>query len=220
MGKIADTKNQLDITDNLSNSCVFAYARVSTKTQKADSQISDITAAYPNADIHQETCSGTVPALERPELSRLVDKLRKGDTLIVWWLDRLGRDYADVETLIRSLLNKGVTIKTINQNMVFNYTGDDLQDMTTNIQLTMITAMASAERKNRLASAEAGRQAIRQNPELWAKKFPGRKRNEAQTAEIIELLDSGLSIRKTAEKVGCNPSTVQRVKKLLAGGGD
>ena len=104
--------------------------------------------------------------------------------------------------------------------MGFNYTGDDLQDMTTNIQLTMITAMASAERKNRLASAEAGRQAIKKDPELWAKKFPGRQRNEVQTAEIIELLDSGLSIRKTAEKVGCNPSTVQRAKKLLAGGGD
>ena len=36
----------------------------------------------------------------------------------------------------------------------FTYSGNDMQDMTTNIKLTMITAMAEAKRKNRLASAE------------------------------------------------------------------
>ncbi len=81
--------------------------------------------------------------------------------LVVWWIDRLGRDYHDSETTIRELLKRGVTIKTINQNMTFAYSGNDMQDMTNNIQLTMITAMAAAERKNRLASAEAGRQAIK-----------------------------------------------------------
>ncbi|WP_239994328.1 recombinase family protein [Photobacterium phosphoreum] len=137
-------------------------------------------------------CSGTVPATKREQLSRLLDKLRKGDVLVVWWIDRLGRDYHDSEKTIRDLLNRGVTIKTINQDMTFAYTGNDMQDMTTNIQLTMITAMAAAERKNRLAYAKAGRQAIKQDPKLWAEKFSGRQRNNERTLKVIELLEQGL----------------------------
>ena len=193
---------------------IFAYVRVSTKAQTIDSQVSDIQKSYPGIEISTDVCSGTVPAIEREQLSRLLDKLRKDDVLIVWWIDRLGRDYRDSEKTIRDLLNRGVTIKTINQNMTFAYTGNDMQDMTTNIQLTMITAMAAAERKNRLASAEAGRQAIKQDPKLWAEKFSGRKRNDERTSKIIELLEQGLSVRKVAEAIGCNPSTVQRAKKV------
>lgn len=193
----------------------FAYTRVSTKSQTDDSQESDILNAYPDIEIFRDVCSGTIPANDRPQLRRLLDKLRHGDVLVVWWIDRLGRDYHDSEMVIRNLLKMGVSIRTINQNLVFEYTGDDIRDMTTNIQITMITAMAAAERKNRLASAEAGRQALRKNPEEWAKKFAGRKRNEERTAKIIELLDSGLSVRKVAEEVGVNPSTVQRAKKLI-----
>ncbi len=192
----------------------FAYVRVSTTTQTTDSQISDIQKSYPGIEISTDVCSGTVPATEREQLSRLLDKLRKDDVLVVWWIDRLGRDYHDSETTIRELLKRGVTIKTINQNMTFAYSGNDMQDMTTNIQLTMITAMAAAERKNRLASAEAGRQAIKQDPKLWAEKFSGRKPNMERKAKIIELLEQGLSVREVAMKVGCNPSTVQRAKKV------
>ncbi|PSV25367.1 recombinase family protein, partial [Photobacterium kishitanii] len=119
----------------------FAYVRVSTTTQTTDSQVSDIQKSYPDIEISTDVCSGTVPATEREQLSRLLDKLRKDDVLVVWWIDRLGRDYHDSETTIRELLNRGVTIKTINQNMTFAYSGNDMQDMTTNIQLTMITAM-------------------------------------------------------------------------------
>ena len=102
----------------------FAYVRVSTTTQTTDSQVTDILKAYPSIEISIDVCSGTVPAIEREQLSRLLDKLRKDDVLIVWWIDRLGRDYHDSETTIRELLNRGVTIKTINQNMTFAYSGN------------------------------------------------------------------------------------------------
>lgn len=194
----------------------FAYTRVSTQTQTDHSQESEILKSFPNIEIYRDVCSGTILANDRPQLSRLLDKLRKDDTLVVWWIDRLGRDYHDCETVIRDLLKTGITIKTINQNLTFEYTGKDMTDMITNIQITMITAMAAAERKNRLASAEAGRQAIKQNPDLWAEKFSGRKRDEERTSKIIELLNSGMSIRKIAAELECNPSTVQRTKKLMS----
>lgn len=192
----------------------FAYARVSTDVQNTDGQEADIASKYPKASITIEHgVSGTVPAKERPELARLLDKLRKGDTLVVWWIDRLGRDYHDAENVIRELLQKGVCIKTINQDMIFAYTGNDMQDMTTNIQITMVTAMAAAERKTRLASAEAARQTLRKDKKAWTEKFAGRKANTDNHSQIIKLLEEGNSIRKVAEMVGVNPSTVQRVKK-------
>ncbi len=194
---------------------VFAYVRVSTKEQKVDSQLSDISKLYPDAEITTEKVSGTVPAKERAGLSVLLGKLRKGDTLVVWWVDRLGRDYRDAESTIRELLDRGVWIKTINQGLTFSYSikDDDMQNMVTDIQITMLTAMAAAERKNRLASAEAGRQALKANPAKWAEKFQGRKANTKQHQRIIELLLEGKSIRGVAQELGCNASTVQRVKK-------
>ncbi|MGL1381397.1 helix-turn-helix domain-containing protein, partial [Vibrio parahaemolyticus] len=101
------------------------------------------------------------------------------------------------------------------QGLTFSYSNkdDDMQNMVTDIQITMLTAMAAAERKNRLASAEAGRQALKANPAKWAEKFQGRKANTKQHQRIIELLLEGKSIRGVAQELGCNASTVQRVKK-------
>ncbi|MCX8907539.1 recombinase family protein, partial [Vibrio parahaemolyticus] len=56
---------------NDSNSMVFAYVRVSTKEQNVDSQLSDISKLYPDAEITTEKVSGTVPAKERAGLSVL-----------------------------------------------------------------------------------------------------------------------------------------------------
>ena len=47
--------------------------------------------------------------------------------MMFWWIDRLGRDYHDSETTICDLLKRDITIKTINQNMVFAYRGNDMQ---------------------------------------------------------------------------------------------
>lgn len=201
----------------------FAYVRVSTKNQSTDSQTTDIQSSFPNAQFYTDfAVSGTVAAMERPELSKVLLQLRAGDELIVWWIDRLGRNYQEIENLIRELLQKGVTIRTINQNLTFVYTGEDLQDMTTNIQLTMITAMAAAERKNRLASAEAGRKALKQEGatnkkgQTWSEAFAGRKQNKELQNQIIELLTvQRMSVRKIAEALGCSPTTVQKVRKEI-----
>ena len=88
---------------------IFAYVRIST----IDSQVSDIQTSYSDIEISTDVCCGTVPAIEREQLNRLIDKLRKDDVLIVWWIDRLGRDYRDSETTIRDLLSRDVIIKII-----------------------------------------------------------------------------------------------------------
>ncbi len=196
-----------------------AYCRVSTKDQSLDSQKSVIEERYPEASILSEHgVSGTVPAGERPEFSKLLDTtmgLRSGDTLIVWWFDRIGRDYFDAKEVIQVLLKRGVIVKTINQSLTFNYEdGNTLQNMQTDMMLTMLAGMADNERQARLASAQAGRDAL--SSDEWKDKFKGKKANTEQHALILTELNNGLSIRKTAEKLGVGISTVQRVKKAAA----
>lgn len=66
----------------------FGYARVSTGDQDARLQHDALTAAGCYR-IFTDTASGSLES--RPELDKLLDQLRPGDTLVVWRLDRLGR---------------------------------------------------------------------------------------------------------------------------------
>lgn len=89
--------------------------------------------------------------------------------------------------MVRDLLKRGVTIKTINQTMTFKpFTGNPMEDMVVKTQLLMITAMAEAERMNRLQSAEDGRKAMR-NGALSKSGKHGRKLSKAvsQTSKNI-----------------------------------
>lgn len=73
----------------------FAYARVSTVEQTAENQIKEIDAAGFGIEAHQiitETVSGSVAIAQREGFTRLLDKMEKGDVLVVTKLDRLGRD--------------------------------------------------------------------------------------------------------------------------------
>jgi putative DNA-invertase from lambdoid prophage Rac len=59
--------------------------------------------------VADEGVSGVaVPLAERPQGRRLFDMLRRGDVLVVRWVDRLGRNYSDVCDNIREFMRRGV----------------------------------------------------------------------------------------------------------------
>jgi putative DNA-invertase from lambdoid prophage Rac len=57
---------------------------------------------------------------ERPQGRRLFDMLRSGETLMLRWVDRLGRNYADVCDTIREFLRRGVVIRTVINGLAFD----------------------------------------------------------------------------------------------------
>ena len=83
--------------------------------------------------------------LERPQVKRLFDILQSGDTLVVRWIDRLGRDYRDVSDTIRHFMREGVVIKTVINAMVFDgATTDPIQQAVRDALIAFMAAMAQA----------------------------------------------------------------------------
>ncbi len=62
----------------------------------------------------------TTRLADRPQGRRLFDILRRGDHLVVRWLDRLGRDYHDVSDTIREMMRRGVIVRTVIHGMTFD----------------------------------------------------------------------------------------------------
>ena len=103
----------------------FLYARVSTSDQTLDHQLTQAReAGFSIEDDHviaDNGVSGVATRLcEREQGKRLFDLLRRGDTLVVRWVDRLGRNYDDVVETIQRLMKKGVIIRTVINGFIFD----------------------------------------------------------------------------------------------------
>jgi len=92
----------------------FGYARVSTQDQKLDIQVGKLKAVGCE-EIYQEKASGGND--ERQQLNLLLSKLRKGDTLYVVRLDRLGRRMIKLINLINEFKSKGIQFVSLENNM-------------------------------------------------------------------------------------------------------
>ena len=125
------------------------YARVSTIEQTLKHQRDQAEQAGFVVDevIEDEGISGVQISLaERPNGKRLFDILRDGDVLVVRWIDRLGRNYDDIQTNIREFINRGVTIKTVINNMVFDAKPTDATAKAVrDAMLSFMSAMAEAQ---------------------------------------------------------------------------
>ncbi len=88
------------------------YARVSTGDQDHAMQREALTAAG-CVKIFSETASGALR--ERPELARLLEYLRPGDTLIVWKLDRLGRSIQHLIEVVTTLAERDIGFRSLTE---------------------------------------------------------------------------------------------------------
>jgi DNA invertase Pin-like site-specific DNA recombinase len=95
----------------------YGYARVSTQQQDLIRQV-DMLKEYNCTEILTEKISCT--KAERPELIRLKDKLRAGDTLVIESFSRLGRSTKDLLELFEYFENKGVNLISIKENFDTN----------------------------------------------------------------------------------------------------
>lgn len=93
---------------------LIGYARVSTVDQDPALQRDALKKAGCER-IYQETASGAKS--DRPELAKALDHMRKGDTLIVWKLDRLARSMKQLIETVGQLEAAGVKFRSITENV-------------------------------------------------------------------------------------------------------
>ena len=90
------------------------YARVSTQDQRPELQLDALTLSGCE-QIFNEKVSGK--DRNRPELETCLKVLRKGDTLVVWRLDRLGRSLKDLVEIVHTLESRGIGFKSLTESI-------------------------------------------------------------------------------------------------------
>ena len=129
----------------------IGYARVSTKDQNLALQKEALQREGCEL-IFEEKASGAKS--NRPELRRMIDQLRKGDLVIIWKLDRLGRSLRDLINLVTEIQDKGAGLKSLN---------DAIDTTTPQGKLTfhLFAALAEFERDIIRERTKAGLEAAR-----------------------------------------------------------
>jgi DNA invertase Pin-like site-specific DNA recombinase len=193
------------------------YARVSTTDQTIEHQALQAKAAGFEIDevLSDEGVSGVSTKLaERPQGKRLFDKLRKGDTLVVRWVDRLGRNYIDVVDTIREFMRRGVVIRTVINNMVFDGATTDPMQMA--VRDALIGFMAATAQAQAEATKDAQKAGIAHAKASDAKAYRGRKPsfNRNQYSTVLTLADQGaMNTSQIAKAVGLDRMAVARIRQ-------
>ena len=127
----------------------YGYVRVSTKEQNEDRQmIAMREMGVPEKNIYMDKQSGK--DFERPQYKKLVRKLKRDDLLYIKSIDRLGRNYEEIQNQWRLLTkDKGVDICVIDMPLLDTRRGKDLVGtFLSDIVLQVLSFVAENERTN------------------------------------------------------------------------
>lgn len=182
----------------------IAYVRVSTEDQSTRTQRASIKERHKvDRWFTDEATSGAIKAKDRKGLSELLSYVREDDTVIVYAIDRLGRNTIDVLETVETLNTKGVAVLSLRE-------GFDMSTPMGKAMLTMLSAMAELERSN-----------------IKERQMQGIKRAKAEgkalgRVKVINDEDVALwrqensaSIKSTAMNFGISPASVKRACRTL-----
>lgn len=191
------------------------YARVSTADQTLDHQRTQAEAAGFHLDhvIADHGVSGVGTLLrDRPQGKRLYDMLRAGDTLVVRWLDRLGRNYQDVTEVLREFLGRGVIVRTIISSLTFDGAiKDPMQRAVRDALIGFMAAMAEAEAEARKEAQRAGIAHARSRITAYRGRKPSYTREQLE--KVRDLLAQGTSVSAIGAATGLSRQTIYRIKE-------
>ncbi|WNU99027.1 recombinase family protein [Enterobacter sp. DTU_2021_1002640_1_SI_PRY_ASU_LCPMC_013] len=173
---------------------LFGYAWVSTNQQSLDLQVKALKDAGVKANLIF-TDKASDSSTDREGLDLLRMKVEDGDVVLVNKLDRHGRDTADMIQLIKKFDAQGVAIRFIDDEFS---TDGEMGKMV----VTILTAVAQAERRRVLERTNEGRQEARLNGVRF-----GRKRT-VERSKIITLKTMDTVQQKISRELNIARSTV------------
>src|SRR5437764_7580068 len=180
---------------------LIGYARVSTNEQNLDLQRDALLKAGVSAkDIYTDKITGV--KADRPGLTLAISHLRKGDTLIAWRLDRLGRSLKHLIETVTRLKEQGVSFKSLMENI-------DTSTATGTLVFQIFGALAEFERNLIKERTVAGLHAARARGRTGGR--PKRNPDERKIALAKKLYNENmLSIPQILKTLNISKSTSYR----------
>ena len=175
-------------TDKAIFMALIGYARISTTEQKLEPQVDALKAAGCET-VFEDVISGA--KAERPGLNNALAFLRKGDTLLVWKLDRLGRSMKHLVETVTDLGDRGVGFKSLTEGVDTTTTGGTLV-------FHLFGALAEFERDLIVERTQAG---------LKAAATRGRKGGRKPVVTLKKLeqakahISDGLTVQEAAARL-------------------
>ena len=178
---------------------IYGYVRVSSMDQNEDRQLMAMSELnIPQKNIFVDKQSGK--DFERPQYKRLVKRLKSGDLLYILSIDRLGRNYEDIQKQWRILTKDiGIDICVIDMPLLDTRNGKDLMGtFIADLVLQILSFVAQSERENikkrqaqGIAAAKAkgvkfGRPE-KSVPDNFSKLIREWEKNELSFSELLKL---------------------------------
>lgn len=180
----------------------IGYVRISTNDQNLDLQISAMTQAGITKIFRDEGVSGSLAS--RPGLDAAREYLREGDTLVVWKLDRLGRNTRNLITLIEELEEQGVGFHSLTEGL-------DTRGPFGKVVLTVLAALAAFERDQLIERTQAGLAAARAKGNIGGRP---RKLDNKAASFAREMRDTGkFTVTELAAQLNVSVPTIYRYLK-------
>lgn len=178
----------------------IGYARVSTQLQDNAIQIEALKKMGCEM-IFEEIISGG--RWDRPKLQELLNYIRKGDTIVVWKLDRLSRSLKDLLFIMEQIETKEAGFKSLTESI-------DTTTSAGKMIMQMVGVFAEFERNMLKERTRKGLEYAREQGRIGGRKP---KLNSAQLTEIIKLYKNGKSAAELAELFNVHKATVYRILK-------
>lgn len=184
----------------------IAYYRVSTNDQAIDSQRNALGGSF-DKEFADEGVSGAIMAEDRPGFGELLSYVREGDTVCVTALDRVGRDALNVQSVVRKLIDKGVTVDVLGLGPIGLGVGE--------LIVAVLAQVADMERQRIKERCDAGRKAAKASLAATGKTHRGKaglgRPVAGDRAAVAQWRkDNRASISTTARQFGLSDATVKR----------
>lgn len=183
---------------------LIGYARVSTDDQTPALQLDALRSAGATEVFEDLGMSGATRT--RPGLVAALAVLRKGDVLVVWRLDRLGRSLGALIELVNTLKAKGCGLRSLTEALDTSTAGGELV-------FHVFGAMAQFERSLGIERTRAGLAAAKQRGAKLGRK-PSLTVRQVEHAR--QLIDAGESPPAVAKSLNVSRSTLWRALSLSA----
>jgi DNA invertase Pin-like site-specific DNA recombinase len=178
---------------------IIGYARVSTQDQNLDLQTDELTRLGCQKIYQEKVSSGK----ERPQLMKMIENLREGDSVMVWKLDRLARSLKELINLVEIFRVKKVNFTSIKDSI-------DTSTVQGRLLLNIFGSLAEFERDTIRERTKAGLSAAKARGRMGGKKkgLSSEAKKKAETA--VMLYQQKKSAIEIAGIIGVGRATVYR----------